>query len=334
MENKQKLLVICGPTATGKTSLALRLARKFNGEIVSADSRQVYRGMNIGTGKDLPVNAEAKSKNFGTAITSKLSYYEIDGVKVFGYDLVDPKSEFSVSRYLKIAPKIISEIIERKHLPILAGGTGLYIKGVVDGIETVNIPKNTKLRDKLKDRSAGELFESLAGLNSSKAASLNSSDRKNPRRLVRAIEVSQFLIDHKLSMNRFINSGKYNVYFVGLTAPKEFLDKKIDARVDDRVEKGIKKEVDKLLNSGVSWKKQSMMSLGYRQWEDYFEGAVDEKHAIDRWKREEKKYAKRQITWFKKDKRIKWFDITAKNYPSNVEKIVKKWYDSRDVSKN
>jgi tRNA dimethylallyltransferase len=134
-----KLLVICGPTSTGKTILAISLAKKFNGEIVSADSRQVYKGLDIGTGKDLPKNAKIKylwMKKFG--------FYEIKGIKIWGYDLADPRHSFSVSQYLRFAERVISDISKRGKLPILVGGTGLYIKGVVDGIPTAEIPKNKK----------------------------------------------------------------------------------------------------------------------------------------------------------------------------------------------
>lgn len=182
---EHKLLVICGPTATGKTALGIYLAKKFEGELVSADSRQVYKGMDIGTGKDLPGNSKLEIRN------SKLGgSYKVAGVPIWGYDLISPKEEFSVARYIKIAGKIIKDIWERDKLPILAGGTGLYIKGVVDGIPTAFIPKNIALRESLGKRGVRELFEILAEMDAVKAASLNISDKKNPRRLVRAIEIA------------------------------------------------------------------------------------------------------------------------------------------------
>ena len=139
-----QLLLICGPTATGKTHLALDLAKKFNGELISADSRQVYKGLDIGTGKDLPVNSKFQMEN------DKLGFYSINGVKVWGYDLVEPKREFSVAQYIKIANDIIKNIWERGKLPILIGGTGFYIQGIVDGIPRAQIPINNKLRNLLK----------------------------------------------------------------------------------------------------------------------------------------------------------------------------------------
>ena len=314
-----KLLVICGPTATGKTSLGVILAKKFNGEIVSADSRQVYKGMDIGTGKDLPANSKLKIGNW------KLGYYLIQGIRVWGYDLVSPKDEFSVSKYLKFAQKIISDIEKRGKLPILVGGTGLYIKGVVDGIPTVNVPINKKLRKNFENLSTDQLYEHLSQIDSFKAGAMNSSDKRNPRRLIRAIEVATWMIDNsKKDLPQ--NKKSFDTLFVGLTAPPAFLEKRINNRVEARVKKGFEKEIKTLIDSGVDWNDQSMMSLGYRQWRDYAEGAVERDAALSEWKKEERKYARRQIVWWKRDMRINRFDITESKYWKKVEKLVEKWY--------
>ena len=317
-----KLLVICGPTATGKTSLALRLAKEFNGELVSADSRQVYRGMDIGTGKDLPKGAKLIKSLFAA-----YGYYQIDGVKIWGYDLTDPRHDFSVAQYLRIAHRMIDDIARRKKLPILVGGSGLYIKGVVDGIPTAEIPKNKELRKNLEGRNADELYEKLSELDSFKAGSLNSSDRKNPRRLMRAIEVAQYQLTKKNIPTPHTLSRDFDILFIGLTAPKSKIAEKIKIRVSDRIRDGVRDEVRRLLRMGVKWEDQAMMSLGYGVWRDNFEGEVPEGVVIDEWGAQEEKYAKRQMTWFKKNKRIKWFDISAKNYPAEVEKLVEEWHN-------
>ena len=311
----KKLLVICGPTAIGKTALALSLAKKLvfgpgttgsGSELISADSRQVYKGMDIGTGKDLPPNTKYKILN-----TKLGGYYKVSGVRIWGYDLVDPKEEFSVALYVKVANKIIDEIWKQGKLPILVGGTGLYIKGVIDGIETVGVKKSLRLRKSLEGKNIEELYGILAQLDPVKAASLNRSDRKNPRRLVRAIEIAQ---------SKIVKVKKESKAVIH--------DEKIEKRVDRSLSDGFESEVQKLLNAGVSWSIQSMSSLGYRQMRDYFKGKASKDEAIKRWKSEEKKYAKRQMTWFKRDKRINWFDVEKGGWEQSVEKLVKRWYKS------
>ncbi|MBI2066344.1 tRNA (adenosine(37)-N6)-dimethylallyltransferase MiaA [Candidatus Woesebacteria bacterium] len=318
----QKLLVICGPTATGKTGLALALAKSLGGEIISADSRQVYQKMDIGTGKDLPRNA----KKIG-------GYYLINAVPVWGYDLVDPKENFSVANYVHFARKTINEVARRK-LPILVGGTGLYIQGVVDGIPTAFVPKNQALRKNLIGKSPSELFEILAQQDPIKAASLNASDKKNPRRLIRAVEIAQWKLKTPGGFSQTPTPTDYSTLFIGLTAPKEYLFKKIDRRVEARVDVGIEKEIKKLIAAGISWDDQAMSSLGYRQWRGFFEGTKNKNETISAWKKEEKKYAKRQITWFKRDRRIKWFDVSKPHWSDNLEKLAKKWYSSENAKKN
>jgi tRNA dimethylallyltransferase len=314
----RKILIICGPTATGKTSLALSLATNFNGEIVSADSRQVYIGMDIGTGKDLPKNARRFK-----------DHYELGGIKLWGYDLVNPRAPFSVSQYVIFARKTIKKINSRGHLPILVGGTGLYIKGVIDGIETASIPRNIELRRNLVGRTVRELFENLAQLDPIKAASLNASDKLNPRRLVRAIEISQWELNR--GKTKKAKENKFDTLFIGLTAPKETLDSNIDKRVKGRIEKGFVREIKRLLKEKVDWEYQSMSSLGYRQLREYFEGRLDLDGALKLWALEEKKYIKRQLTWWKHDQRINWYNISETGWREKVEKMVKIWYSTYDA---
>jgi tRNA dimethylallyltransferase len=324
VKTMNKLLVVCGPTSTGKTTLAIELAKKFNGELISADSRQVYKGMDIGTGKDLPKGSKIKLPWF-----QKYGYYEISGAKIWGYDIADPRHEFNVGQYIKFAERIISDIRKRGKLPILVGGTGLYMKGVIDGIPTASIPKNNLLRKTLERSTPEELFEKLAQMDSLKAGQMNASDKKNPRRLIRAIEVAMWKINN-IKREKEIEKKKrhFEVLMIGLTAPEKFISKRIELRVAGRVKAGIKKEVETLLKNHVSWNMPSMFSMGYRQWKDYFDNKKTEAEVVKDWEGEEKKYVKRQMVWFKKDKRIRWFDITVSGNAKNVEKSVERWYST------
>ena len=320
-----KLLIVCGQTGTGKTSLAFYLADILGGELVSADSRQVFKKLDIGTGKDLLKSSRYDRKGF----------YDVGGIKIWGYDLVGPKREFNVGRYLKFAQKAIKDITRVKKLPILVGGTGLYIKGVVDGIPTAFVPRNPVLRKNLERKTPEALFEILAQLDPIRAGSLNQSDKANPRRLIRGIEIASWSMEKTHKPLKILAPKKArSVLFIGLTAPKDILAARIDKRVAQRVKQGLELEIKKLLMLGVKWQHQSMSSLGYRQWRDYFLGTRTRKEAIDSWRNEEKRYAKRQLTWFKKDKRICWFDISKEDYVKNVEEMVKKWYNTKRDQKS
>ena len=313
-----RLLVICGPTATGKTGLAVNLAKKFssrgrpasgwNGELISADSRQVYKGMDIGTGKDHPKE-----------------------MKIHLIDVVKPNQEFSVAQYVELAWKVISDIWSRKKLPIIVGGTGFYIKGVVDGIETLGIPPDWEMRWRLKDLPAQKLFEMLAQLDPEKVAQMNTSDRKNPRRLIRAIEVAS---KQQTTYNRQ-QRREFDAFFVGLTASYKVLYKRIDKRVDERVKMGQEVEIKKLLKKDYSWGKSVLgVTIGYKEWRPFFEGKATKDEVIQKWKFAEHAYVRRQMTWFKKDKRINWFDINKKGWENGVEKLIKNWYTRTDDKEN
>lgn len=328
-----KLLVICGPTATGKTSLGIRLAKKFNGEIISADSRQVYVGMNLGTGKDVQGGKWYFSGlEWGMGITEgtekkqkaqKIGYWEVNGVPIWMLDVVKPNQEFSVAQYVNLAWKAIEDIWKREKLPIIVGGTGFYIKGLIDGIETLGISPDWGLRWRLKDLPAQKLFEMLAQLDSEKAAQMNASDRKNPRRLIRAIEIANAKTQKKAETQKDLD-----VLFVGLKAPHKELYQRIDKRVDERIKMGSEKEIRQLLKKGYDWKNSALgVTIGYREWQPFFLGKETKKAVIQRWKFAEHAYARRQMTWFRKDPRVCWFDITSRRWIPKVEMLVRRWYN-------
>ncbi len=312
MKKNKKILVIVGPTATGKTSLGIKLCKEFNGEIVSSDSRQVYKYMDIGTGK------------------------EWGEVKIWGYDLVEPWENFSVSEYFKRMKWVVEDIWKRGKLPVIVGGTGFYVKSLIDGIQTVDIPKNINLRNSLESLSVSDLFEKLAVLDGTKAASLNSSDKLNPRRLIRAIEVASWKIENETKNVEVIRrenvlNDKISVLQIGLIASLDSLKLRIKKRVEKRMNEGFIDEVENLLKMGISWKNQSMQSLGYKESEDFFKNGTTYEDFISNWESNEINYIKRQITWFKKDKRIVWFDIEGENFYNEVEKEVSKWYSTNEI---
>jgi tRNA dimethylallyltransferase len=235
---RRSLFIICGPTSTGKTSLALSLAGKFQGELISADSRQVYQDMTIGTGKDLPKSALRLSSGA----------YSLNDISLWGYDLVSPLDSFSVSQYLLFARDTIKNIWQRNHTPILVGGTGFYIKAVLNGLSTAHIPPDQTLRDTLSSFTPEELYTKLSLIDSEKAISLNSSDKKNPMRLIRAIEVSQSVLH---SVSESSEPLSCSPCFIGLTASPAFLKDRITSRVNDRFMQNMEQEVRTLLSKGL-----------------------------------------------------------------------------------
>jgi len=306
-----KFLIICGPTATGKTNLGLKLAQKFNGQIISADSRQVYQGMDIGTGKDLPKKAKKYSSG----------YYLIKNIKLWGYDLVKPDQDFSLAHFVAFAQKTIKKIQSQKQLPIIVGGTGLYLKAITQSLGTINIPPNPKLRHQLNKKSILQLQHILKKLNSQRFKVMNHSDQYNPRRLIRAIEINKSAIKlKKQSLNRF------DVLWLGLKASLNVLDQRIKLRVDQRIKSGSQQEVARLINQNYSFKLPSMSAMGYQQWQPFFNKKINLKEVEENWITAEKQYLRRQLVWFTKNSQINWFDITRTDYQKHIAKQIKAWY--------
>ena len=347
----KKLLILCGPTATGKTALGIRLAKKFNGEIVSADSRQVYRGMDIGTGKDLPLNTKYKILN--TRYKGyRLGYYLFDKVPVWLLDIVAPDYQFNVADYASCANAVINDIWAKGKLPILVGGTGFYIKGLVEGIESLGVEPDLKLREKLRNLEIEKLREKLKDLDPRKWEQMNKSDRRNPRRLVRAIEIAKkyqasslgklgMMLSEAETSNIKYQTDRLkikDVLMIGLTAPNKILYERIDQRVDERVKQGIIEEIKKLLKKGYRWENSALSkTIGYQEWGPYFENSQLEKAIIQKWKYDEHHYARRQITWFRKSLRENqgiWFDISQKGWENEVEKLAENWYNENKDAEN
>ena len=328
----KKLLVILGPTATGKTDLALQLARKFQGELVACDSRQVYKGLDIGTGKMPGKVLSIKYKVL--RVKKEKGSWEIDGVKIWMYDVVSPRVQYTVADYVKDADRMIREIRERGKLPIIVGGTGLYLKALLEGIPNLEVPVDKKLRKELERLSVDELQEKLKKLSTTRWKKLNESDRENSRRLVRAIELS--LSPLRLLASLRWRSGprhsvpRNDVLRVGLIAPREVLYKKADERVIKWINQGIIEEAEKLQEEGLSLKRMRQLGLEYGVLADYIKGEIREikgdKGLIKLMQNKIHGYIRRQLTWFKKKKDVQWFDITRNDYINNVEILVGSWY--------
>ncbi|OGY18811.1 MAG: tRNA (adenosine(37)-N6)-dimethylallyltransferase MiaA [Candidatus Chisholmbacteria bacterium RIFCSPLOWO2_01_FULL_50_28] len=324
----RKLLIIAGPTATGKTSLALTLANKFNGELISADSRQVYIGMDLGTGKDLPKNLKPQTSKLMWR-GKPIRYYSVGGVRIWGYDLVKPDEVFNAAFFEEIAWMVIKNTWRQGKLPVLVGGTGLYLKAVTEPLITLHIPPDKKLRRSVEQESVTELQHRLINLDKEHFNRMNNSDKQNKRRLVRAIELAR----NNTKVNKTLAGGEKetllaetSILKIGLKAPKPLLDKRIGERVDVRIKQGAKNEVRQLIKQGYTFDLISMSGMGYRHWKPYFEGTTTREEVARRWKFDEHDYARRQLTWFKKDQAVRWYDITETNWQKRVVGLVREWY--------
>ncbi len=296
-KDDKKIIVILGPTASGKSNLAVELARKFRGEVISADSRQVYKGMDIGTGK----------------ITKR----EMKGVPHHLLDVANPKKVFTVVDFKKKAEKALEDIWSRGKLPIVCGGTGFYIQAITGGIAIPEVKPDWKLRKELEKKTAEQLFEMLKKLDSKRAKTI---DAKNPRRLIRAIEIATALGSvPKLSLeNEPPNDA---ILFIGVKLPGKELKKKIEKRMKQMLRRGLVKETEKLKKSGLSWKRINELGFEYKYPAMYLLGEIGKEELLEKLVQSNLKYAKTQMTWFKKyTPKTKWVKTAVE-----AEKIVKKF---------
>ncbi len=301
---KLKLLVILGPTASGKSELAIQLAKKFNGEIISADSRQIYQGMDIGTGK----------------ITKK----QRQGIKHHLIDIKNPNEDYSVGQYKKDTIKEINKIIKNGKLPILVGGSGLYISAVVNNWEIPEIKENKKLRMKLQKeidkKGLNFVFKKLIKLDLEAA---NIVDSKNPRRVIRALEIA-LLSGKKFSEQRRIGKPLYDILEIGLNPSPEILKKRISKRIKKMIKSGLINEIKKLVKK-YGYKCKTFNSIGYQEIIDYLKNEISLQEAISRMNKNTWYYAKRQMTWFRKyNPKAHWINPPAGG-SKEAEKLVRKF---------
>lgn len=277
----EKLVVILGPTATGKTSLSIKLAKRFNGEVVSADSRQVYKKMDLGTGK----------------ITEE----EKQGIPHYLLDVVSPKEKFNVAQYQELAFEAIDDIQKRNKLPFLVGGSPFYIYSAVEGWQFPGVKPKPKLRSKLEEKSTKTLFKVLKKMDPDRAEEI---DENNKRRIIRSIEIAEELGE----VPDLKKNPRYDCLLLGLKEPREELRKLISERLDKRFKEGMVEEVKNLHEDGVSWGRLENFGLEYRWIARYLQNKISKEEMKESLQKDIEHFAKRQMTWFKKDDRIHWIN--------------------------
>ncbi len=285
---KSKIIAVVGPTASGKTAFAVNLAHQINGEIVSADSRLVYKGFDIGTAKP--------------------TLKEREGIPHYMIDIAEPETDYSAGLYLKDAEKIIKDILSRGKVPIVAGGTGLYLNILLMNYDLPKVEPDYDLREKLKK--TDNLYEILSSLDPQTALEIDPNDRK---KLIRAIEIVK-LTGKPLSKSRGRKEPEYDVEWLGLNYPREELYDRINGRVDLMMENGLVEETEKLLEKHGRIN-NILYTIGYQEMVSYLDGILTLDEAVDKLKQNTRRYAKRQLTWFRKNPDIKW-----NVYPEKLKK--------------
>lgn len=301
--DKPKVIVICGPTASGKTSLSIELAKQINGEIVSCDSMQIYKDMTIGTAKP--------------------TKEEMDGIKHYLLDFVSPDQRYSVAEYKKDAENAIEKIISEGKVPIVVGGTGLYLEALIYNIEYQNIEEDMEYRNKLyeieREQGLSKLYEMASKIDSKAMEKISPNDKK---RICRVLEIYHLTGKTKTELEEESrkNEPKYNYKLFGITMDREKLYERINLRVDIMINQGLLDEVKNLLEKYNNFP-TAMQGLGYKEVVEYLNGLITKDEMIDKIKMETRRYAKRQITWFKRIENIIWLDGLNKT-EENVNSIM------------
>jgi tRNA dimethylallyltransferase len=303
LNQKEKLIVLIGPTAVGKTKMSIDLAKKFNCEIISGDSMQIYRGMDIGT--------------------AKIKKEEMNGVPHHLIDIKNPEEPFSAAEFQQLVRKKISEIGKHNHLPMIVGGTGLYIQSVIYDYQFSDMPGDESVRNRLTEKAKEvgitRLYEQLKQIDPKAAAKIHPN---NERRVIRALEIfyttGKTMTEYEESQ---VSDMVYDVALIGLTMNREVLYDRINKRVDQMIEEGLVEEARRFYDKGLK-AAQSTQAIGYKELFDFFDGKVSFEEAILNLKQNTRKFAKRQLTWFRNKMDVTWFDMTEMNdYDKNFEKI-------------
>lgn len=279
---KKQVLVILGPTASGKSAYGIKLAKSMNGEIVSCDSRQVYKELDIGT--------------------AKLTKNEMRGIPHYCINLTSVKKVFTVSDFKECANEAISKILDKGKIPILVGGSAFYINAVLNDVNLPEVPPNPKLRNKLEKYPIEKLLTILDKKDPARARTI---DRKNKRRIIRALEIIKVLGKVPQAKKEL----KYQAKFYGMKISPEDLKKKIIKRTDKMVRRGLVRETKKIRALGLAWKRIYELGFEYKYPALYIQNKISEKEMIDSINKETIEYARRQMLWWKKDKQIKWVKL-------------------------
>ncbi|MBE7010768.1 MAG: tRNA (adenosine(37)-N6)-dimethylallyltransferase MiaA [Ruminococcaceae bacterium] len=305
----KQIVVVAGPTASGKTAFAIRLAKALDGEIISADSMQIYRGMDIASAK--PTIEERK----------KAVHHMID--------VVSPFEPFSVADYVKRAKVLIDEIAARGHLPIVAGGTGLYISSLVDNIEFIEEETDTSVRERLfceaEEKGIEPLYERLQAIDPIAAEKIHPNNKK---RVIRALEIYETTGRTMTEQNEHSRKtpSPYDPFMIALSPAREVLYERINQRVELMAEAGLFEESRRLSDMGLKREMQSMQGIGYKEVFSYLEGTTNREECLEEIKQATRRYAKRQLTWFKRDARYRWVDSTDEEQVHAVLAACEDWY--------
>lgn len=298
----KKVVVVVGPTGVGKTKMGVALAKYFDGEVISGDSMQIYKLMNIGT--------------------AKVTTEEMEGIPHHLIDIKNPKENYSVKEFQEEVRLKIDEISARQKLSIIVGGTGLYIKAALyDYVFSESQIDHQEYIEKYKNYSNEELYEFLKKIDLESAASLHPNNRQ---RVLRAIAIYESTGTKKSDLlAKQEHKLLYDVKFIGLTLPRDVLYKRINERVDSMMNQGLLQEIEMLMKMNLSPELQSMKAIGYKEWFAYYQGNQNLEETIELIKKNSRNYAKRQYTWFNNQVPVKWFDVNLNDFDDTVNNVIK-----------
>lgn len=298
----KKIIIVVGPTGVGKTSLSIELAKKLNTEIISGDSMQVYKEMTIGTAK---VTAE-----------------EAQGIYHYLVDTFSYKDEYNVKIFQKLGREAIEQISAKNHIPIICGGTGLYIKSLYYDYEFKEEEIDEDYLSFLKSRSSDELYGLLKIIDPQATQTIHHNNRKRVERALMRAHLGNKKSEVEGQQK---HEPIYDAYVIGLTANRDLVYERINQRVDIMIENGLEEEIKSLIQEGNEWELQSMQGIGYKEWKDYFQGNSSREEVIEKIKKNSRNFAKRQYTWFNNQMKVHWYPIDEEHWKEKCMKDIESW---------